>query len=184
MTAHFGNWELLATAFALISEPVIVLYRPLENPVLDNLVHFVRASTGNTLMPANHAMRSIMRGLRDKRTVGLLIDQNWSRQEGCFVEFFNRPACTSSGLAFLSLNVEVPVLPAYLIRKDDGKYVMQIGTEFETIKSGNDEHDIVVNTQRYTKETEEMVRRYPEQWFWVHKRWKTQPLISKNANRD
>jgi len=184
MTAHFGNWELLATAFAIISEPITVLYRTLDNPLLDNLVYWVRASTGNTLMHANHAMRSILRSLRDKRNVGLLIDQNWSRQEGCFVEFFNRPACTSSGLAFLALHKDVPILPAYLIRKDDGKYIMQIGAEFETVKSGDDEHDIVTNTQRYTKDTEEIVRRYPEQWFWVHKRWKTQPLPLRNENRD
>jgi len=176
LTAHFGNWELLATAFAIISEPSLALYRTLDNPLLDNLVYWVRASTGNTLMHANHAMRSVLRSLRNKKTVGMLIDQNWSRQEGCFVEFFNRPACTSSGVAFLALHEEVPVLPVYLIRKDDGKYILQMGAEIETIRTGDEERDIVTNTQRYTRVTEEIVRRYPEQWFWVHKRWKTKPL--------
>jgi len=106
----------------------------------------------------------------------MLIDQNWSRQEGCFVEFFSRPACTSSGVAFLALHEEVPVLPVYLIRKDDGKYILQMGAEIETIRTGDEERDIVTNTQRYTRVTEEIVRQYPEQWFWVHKRWKTKPL--------
>ncbi|OPY17072.1 MAG: Lipid A biosynthesis lauroyl acyltransferase [Syntrophus sp. PtaB.Bin075] len=176
VTAHFGNWELMAAAFAVIGEPIMILYRPFDNPLLENIVSTVRTSTGNTVTPANRAMRGILRCLRDKKTVGLLIDQNVSPPEGRFVQFFNRPACTSPGLAHIALLTEAPVLPAFLIRKEDGKYILQVGAEIEWIKSGDDDRDIILNTQRYTRAIEDVVRQHPEQWFWVHHRWKAQPL--------
>jgi len=176
LTAHFGNWELLAAAFAVIAKPVTVLHRPLDNSALENIVSWVRSSTGNRFIPAKRAMRGMLRCLGEKGNLGLLIDQNWSRKESCFVEFFKRPACTSSGLAHLVLITGAPVLPAFLIRNEEGKYVMQIGAELEIIETGNMDSDVVANTQRFASVIEEVIRQHPEQWFWVHQRWKTKPF--------
>ena len=175
LTGHFGNWELVGAAFALIAEPVTVLHRPLDSAALENIVSWVRASTGNRFIPAKHAMRGMLRCLGRKRALGLLMDQNWDRKESCFVEFFNRPACTSSGLAYLVLRTGAPVLPTFSIRKADGTYLLQIGPELEIIETGDMDQDVVANTQRYTSVIEEVVREHPEQWFWVHQRWKTKP---------
>jgi len=177
LTAHFGNWELVGAAFALIAEPVTVLHRPLDSAALENIVSWVRASTGNRFIPAKRALSGMFRCLGKKGTLGLLIDQNWARKESCFVEFFNRPACTSSGLAYLVLRTGAPVLPTFSIRQEDGSYVLQIGPELEIIDTGDVDSDIVANTQRYTSVIEEIVREHPEQWFWVHQRWKTKPRL-------
>jgi Kdo2-lipid IVA lauroyltransferase/acyltransferase len=175
LTGHFGNWELMAAVFPLIYDSLAVLYRPFDNSALESIVSWVRSSTGNRLIPAERALREMLRCLGRKGTLGLLIDENWDRKESCFVEFFNRPACTSSGLAYLVLRTGAPVLPSFLIRQEDGKYLLQVGAELEVIDTGDMDADIVANTQRYTSVIEEVVRRHPEQWFWVHQRWKTKP---------
>jgi len=183
LAGHFGNWELMATVFPLVEDPMTVLYRPFDNPVIENLVTWVRTSTGNRLIPADRALREMLRCLGKKETLGLLIDQNWDRKESCFVEFFNRPACTSTGLAYLVLRTGVPVLPCFLTRKENGKYLLSIGTELEIIDTGDLERDVVANTQHYTRVIEEIVRQYPEQWFWVHQRWKTKPFQVRPEER-
>jgi KDO2-lipid IV(A) lauroyltransferase len=174
-SAHFGNWELQAIAFSLLIQPVVVIYRPLDNPILENIVTWVRSSTGNIAIDKSHAMRQMLRHLKNRGILGLLIDQNWSWQEGCFVDFFGRPACTTNGLALLALHTEAPVIPAFMARMPDGKYRFFIGEEVEITRTGDRELDIVTNTQRFTRIIEDMVRRYPDQWFWVHQRWKTHP---------
>ena len=175
VTAHFGNWELGAIAFSLFFQPVLLLYRPLDNLFLDRLVASVRSSTGNRLLVKNKAMRKMLRTINTNGIVGLLIDQNWSWQEGVFVEFFGRPACTSDGLARLALHTEAPVIPCFMVRREDGKYTLVIGEVIELVDTGEQEKDVLVNTQNYTKIIEQMIRKYPDQWFWVHQRWKTQP---------
>lgn len=176
LTGHFGNWELMAAVFPLVEDPMTVLYRPFDHPAIENLVTWVRTSTGNRFIPADRALREMLRCLGRKKTLGLLIDQNWDRKESCFVEFFNRPACTSTGLAYLVHRTGAPVLPCFLTRRENGKYLLSIGAELEIIDTGDLERDVVANTQHYTRVIEDIVRRHPEQWFWVHQRWKTKPF--------
>ena len=183
LTGHFGNWELMAAVFPLVGDSMTVLYRPFDNPVIEDLVFRVRSSTGNRFIAAERALREMLKCLGSRKTLGLLIDQNWDRKESCFVEFFNRPACTSAGLAYLVLRTGAPVLPCFLSRQRDGTYLLQIGAELETIDTGDMEADIVANTQRYTDVIEEVVRRHPEQWFWVHQRWKTKPRSAGATKR-
>lgn len=173
--AHFGNWELQAAAFAILLKPLMVIYRPLDNKILENIVTGIRSATGNIPVDKRFAMRKMLRFLKDNGGLGILIDQNWAWQEGCFVDFFGRPACTTNGLAIIALHTEAPVIPAFMVRMPDGKYRIIIEKEVDIIKTDNRESDIVVNTQRFTKIIEDMVRRYPDQWFWVHQRWKTHP---------
>jgi Kdo2-lipid IVA lauroyltransferase/acyltransferase len=173
-TAHFSNWELLSAAAALLIKPGVVIYRTLDNALLEHLVLRVRSATGNTLIPKEHAMRTMIRSLKRNEIVGILIDQNVAWYEGVFVDFFGRPACTTNGLALLTLHTGAPVLPVCLVRLPDGRYRLVIGPELEITRTGDWDADVLVNTQRFTKVIEETVRQYPDQWFWVHQRWKTQ----------
>ena len=172
--AHFGNWELEAIACSFLVCPAMVIYRTLDNTLLDRLVFSVRSSTGNKPLPKQQAMRQMLRTLKKNGVVGLLIDQNWSWQEGVFVDFFGWPACTTDGLALLALHTEAPVIPAFMVRLEDGRYRLVFGEEVEIVDTDQREHDVLINTQNFTRIIEEMIRKYPDQWLWVHQRWKTQ----------
>jgi len=172
-TGHFGNWEIMAAACAIMYEPVHIVYRELDNPVIRDIVDRVRSYTGNKLLPKGGAARRIVRLLNKNESVGILIDQNVSWQEGVFVDFFGRPASTTKGLAALALQTGAPVLPAFAFRIQDGRYRVIIGPEVEIVRTGDYDRDILENTQRFTDILEEHVRRHPEQWFWLHQRWKT-----------
>lgn len=172
--AHFGNWELEAVAASLLIKPLVVIYRPLDSSLLDRLVLKVRSATGNTPLPKERAMRAMLRSLKNNEMLGILIDQNVAWYEGVFIDYFGRPACTTDGLALLALHTEAPVLPGYMARLPNGRYRLVIGPEVEVIRTGNREADVLANTQRFTEIIEETVRQYPDQWLWVHQRWKTQ----------
>lgn len=177
--AHFGNWELKAAAAALLLKPVMVIYRPLDSKLLDALANRVRSATGNMPLPKERAMRPMLRYLKDNGIIGLLIDQNVDWYEGVFVDFFGRPACTTDGLALLALHTEAPVMPAFLVRVGEGRFRLVIGEEVPIVKTGDRKADVRENTQIFTSIIEEMVRRYPDQWLWVHQRWKTPPERSR-----
>lgn len=181
--AHFGNWELQAIAFSLLFQPLLFLYRPLDNQFLERLVTSVRSSTGNIPLVKNKAMRQMLRTLKTNGIVGLMIDQNWSWQEGVFVDFFGRPACTSDGFVRLALHTESPVLPAFMVRQESGKYRLIIGDAVELVHTGEQEKDVLVSTQNFTRILENMIRKYPDQWFWVHQRWKTQPYAVRKKHQ-
>jgi KDO2-lipid IV(A) lauroyltransferase len=172
--AHFGNWEIEAVAVSLLVKPLGVIYRPLDSVFLDHLVLKVRSATGNIPIPKNRAMRAMLRHLKRNGMLGILIDQNVAWYEGVFVDYFGRPACTTDGLALLALHTEAPVLPGYMARLPDGRYRLVLGPEVEVVNTGDHEADLLANTQRFTRIIEETVRKYPDQWLWVHQRWKTQ----------
>jgi KDO2-lipid IV(A) lauroyltransferase len=175
IVAHFGNWELMAVAVPLGARPMSIVYRPLDNPTLDNLTAWMRTKDGNTLIPKGGSGRTITRLLGENRIIGILSDQNVDKYEGVFVDFFGRPACTAVGLAVLALRTSAPVLPAFMARMPDGKYRFIVQPAVEITRTDDYESDLQVNTQRFTKIVEDMVRQYPDQWFWVHQRWKTKP---------
>lgn len=172
--AHFGNWELEAVAASLLIKPAVVIYRHLDSPLLDRLVLTVRSATGNTPLAKERAMRAMLRSLKRNEMLGILIDQNVAWYEGTFVDYFGRPACTTDGLALLALHTGAPVLPGYMVRLPNGRYRFVIGPEVEVTRTDDRDSDVLVNTQRFTKVIEGNVRRYPDQWLWVHQRWKTQ----------
>jgi len=172
--AHFSNWELEAVAASLLIKPCTVIYRLLDSAFLEHLVLKVRTATGNRLLDKRRAMREMLRSLKRNEIVGVMLDQNVDVYEGVFVDFFGRPACTTDGLVILALHTGVPVLPGYIVRLPDGRYRFVIGPEMEVLDTGDRNADIVANTQRFTAEIEKVVRQYPDQWFWVHQRWKTQ----------
>ncbi|HOX93659.1 MAG TPA: lysophospholipid acyltransferase family protein [Syntrophales bacterium] len=182
IVAHLGNWEMMTMAFPMAAYPIQIVYRPLDNPVLDNLFGYVRSLNGNSLIPKTGALRSMLMLLRQNKIVGIMGDQNMSAREGVFVEFFGRPACTTVGLAFMALKTGVPVVPAFMIRMKNGKYRFIIEPAVDISNTGDLQADVKENTQRFTRIIEHYVRLYPEQWFWLHQRWKTKPWQVKKRS--
>jgi KDO2-lipid IV(A) lauroyltransferase len=172
-SAHFGNWEIGNAVLAIVTQPFIFVYRVFDSPLLEKVITGVRASYGNISLSKYNAMRPMIRLLKNGATINILIDQNVAGYEGVFVDFFGRKACTTPGLALLALHTKAPVLPVFTRRLPDGKYLLEIGKKVEIVNSGNRDADVLINTQNFTKIIEKKIRQYPEQWFWVHQRWKT-----------
>jgi Kdo2-lipid IVA lauroyltransferase/acyltransferase len=170
--AHFGNWELGVIAASLLLKPIVFIYRPLDNTVIENLVTWVRQSTGNRAVAKNSGMWPMVRVLRQNGIIGLLIDQNVSNYEGVLVDYFGSSTCTTNGLAHLALLTGAPVVPAFMVRQDNNHYRFIFGPEVDLIRTEDRDNDIVENTRIFTAIIEEMVRRYPDQWLWMHQRWK------------
>jgi KDO2-lipid IV(A) lauroyltransferase len=175
-TGHFGNWELLAACFGLKNIRVSIIYRALDNPILEDFVAWFRSFTGHKVVPKGGASKRIIELLKKNEMMGILIDQNVSWREGAFVDFFGRPASTSRRFAELALKTGAAVVPAFIIRVSDGKYRIVIHKEVEIIRSGDEEKDRFDNTQKFTGVIEDMVRQYPDQYFWIHQRWKTKKV--------
>lgn len=173
--SHFGNWELMSLGFSLRYAPFNVVVRPLDNPSLDRLIDGIRCRTGNRTIPKKGAARSILRSLSRNEIVALLLDQNVDWYEGVFVPFFKQTACTNKALAILALRTGAPVVPVYNLRMPDGRYRLFAEPEAPLIRTGDTTSDVEENTACFNRIIEGYVRRWPEQWFWMHKRWKTRP---------
>jgi len=172
-TAHFGNWELGGVCVGLQNIRVHVIYRALDNLVLENFVAWFRSHTGHKVIPKGGASKKIVELLKENETIGVLIDQNVSWREGVFVDFFGRPASTTKRFAALALQTGAAVVPIFITKQPDGKYKIVIKKEVAIIKTGNHETDLFQNTQKFTDIIEDIVRKYPDQYFWLHQRWKT-----------
>lgn len=175
LTAHFGNWELLATSHILTGYPLSVVVRPLDHPLLNRLVARLRARSGAEMIEKRRALPSVLAALGRGRMVGILLDQNSSRREGVFVPFFGVLASTSKSLALLALKTGAPVVPVFIHREPDGHHRVVVSPELPMASTGDRERDFITATAAFTRAIEEAVRRRPEQWFWAHRRWKTRP---------
>ncbi len=173
-TAHLGNWELLAAWYGIKGYRGDIVVRPLDSPLVEGFVRWIRTRCGNAVVYKKRSMRRLIRTLSDNGLVGILLDQNVTLSEGVFVDFFGIPACTNRGLALLAMKTGSPVIPTFIVRTEKGHRIV-IEKEIETLRTGDKMADVVTNTQRFTRVIEDMIRRYPDQWFWVHRRWKTRP---------
>lgn len=171
LTAHYGNWELLAAAHGLSGLPLSFVIRPLAHPLLDDLAARFRRRSGAELIIKRQAVRDVLQALRRQRMVGILLDQNATRSEGVFVPFFGVPASTSKGLAVIALRTGAPVVPVFLRREPDGRHCMEIGAPLPTPPDG----DAATYTATFNRVIEAAIRRAPEQWLWMHARWRTRP---------
>jgi len=174
LTAHLGNWEFLAVVGQRIGHPMSVVYRPLDFKPLEHFIVKMRARFGAKMIAKKKGFRKVLQRLQQKEMVGLLMDQNVAWREGVFAPFFNRPACTNKGLALLALKSGAPVIPIFLLREAEG-YRCIIQAQVRLIRTGDKTKDVEINTAAYNRVIEAMVRQYPEQWFWVHRRWNTRP---------
>jgi KDO2-lipid IV(A) lauroyltransferase len=169
-TAHLGNWELSAFAHALLSGPMHVLVRPLDNPRLDALVESRRKLSGNGLLLKKDFARGLLKALARNQAVGILIDQNASLEEGVFVDFFGIPACAGTGFAKLAARTGAQVIPGFALWSEtEQRYVLRF---YPAVKITGDAED---DTRRLHKLLESVIREYPDQWLWIHRRWKTRP---------
>jgi len=176
LTAHLGAWELLPFVHALYGYPLSFLVRPIDDPDVDKLLADYRTRSGNRLIPKKNALRAILRALQNKQDVGFLIDQNVLPEEGVFVPFFGKDACTTSGVAMIALRTDAPVMAGFLLSLETpGHYQIHFGEEIPLSREGSLEENIRSCTARFNREVEEIIRRNPAQWFWLHKRWKTRP---------
>jgi KDO2-lipid IV(A) lauroyltransferase len=173
IVAHFGNWELMTIAVPIYLKPMYIVYRPLDSPVIDNMVEYVRTMNGNVLIPKGGSGKKVVELLKENQIIGILSDQNVAAYEGVFVDFFGRPACTGVGLAVMAMRSGAPVVPAFMARQKSGKYKLILKPVIEAVCTDDYDADLQVNTQRFTKIVEEIIREYPDQWFWFHQRWKT-----------
>jgi KDO2-lipid IV(A) lauroyltransferase len=176
LTAHLGGWEIGSFAHSLYGNPIQIVVRPLDNPYLDALVDRYRTLHGNTTFGKQDFARGLLAAMKAGATVGILIDQNVTPPAGVFVDFFGHLACTTSGLARVAAHTGAAVVPGFTIWDSVlRKYRIHFEPAVELERTGNDEADAVANTAKFTKVIEEFARRYPDQWLWVHRRWKTQP---------
>ena len=176
LTAHFGNWELMSAAFCIKFAPdgaSTVVVRPIDFSPADLLIRDLRSRFGTRMIPKQHAIRSVIKAIKENRIVGILLDQNVDWYEGVFVPFLGLPACTNKGLALMALKTRAPVIPVFSVREADGRYRIIFGKEIDLIRTGDKTRDIEENTALFTKIIEKYVRKYPDQWLWFHERWKT-----------
>jgi Kdo2-lipid IVA lauroyltransferase/acyltransferase len=176
VTGHLGAWELSSFYHSLAGYPMGMVIRRLDNPLVDTLVNRIRCMHGNTVLHKDDFARALLGAMRNGDTVGILMDTNMTPPQGVFVPYFGVPACTASGLARVALKTDAAVLPGCLMWDDKrGKYILNFGEEITLVRTGDAEADIVTNTANFTQAIEGYVRQYPEQWLWVHRRWKTRP---------
>ncbi len=169
-TAHLGNWELSAFAHALLSRPMHVMVRPLDNPRIDQLVETRRALSGNGLIQKKDFLRSILKALKDNEAVGVLIDQNASLDEGVFVDLFGVPACCGTGFAKLAAHSGAAIIPGFALwSESEKKYILRF---YPPIYATGDAAE---DTRVLHRHLETVIRAYPDQWLWIHRRWKTRP---------
>jgi Kdo2-lipid IVA lauroyltransferase/acyltransferase len=175
LTGHLGAWELSAFAHSLYGHPLNIVMRPLDNPYLDRLTRQYRTMHGNKAVDKDFA-RGLIAAMRAGKTVGVLMDTNMIASQGVFVDFFGIPACTASGMARVALKTDAAVVPGFTIWDPElQKYRLRFDPAVKLVRSKDREADVVANTALFTKVIEEYVRRYPDQWLWVHRRWKTRP---------
>ncbi len=175
LAAHIGNFDLLCLASGLAGIPLTIISKELKPKHLNDYWMAARTRFGLKVVPHHNSARGCLRVLRNKGVLGFVLDQNMKRKEGIFVDFFGRPACTSPGLAVLSSQAGAPVVPIFIIRRPDNGHKIIVHDPLEPPRDRAPE-TIQQATQLYTRIIEDMVRQYPEQWFWVHRRWKTQPF--------
>jgi Kdo2-lipid IVA lauroyltransferase/acyltransferase len=176
LTAHFGGWELSAFAHSLHGHWLHVVMRPMDNEYLDSLIRSYRTMHGNRVVPKDDFVRGLLGAMKAGEVVGILMDTNMTPPQGVFVDFFGIPACTAIGLARIAMRTDAAVIPGFTIWDEETKkYRLCFEPAIELVRTGDLEADIVANTQNFTKVIENYVRKYPEQWLWVHRRWKTRP---------
>ena len=176
LTGHMSAWELAPFAQALYGHPLHFLVRPIANKRVDALINGYRCGSGNRPIEKNRSARAILKVLGAGGTVGVLADHNTDIEESVFVDFFGVPASTTSGLARLALRTDAAVVPGFLSWDDKRrKYRLRFEPAVELSRTANEESDVIENTARFTRVIEDFIRVHPDQWLWVHKRWKTRP---------
>ena len=175
-TGHVGAWELSSFALSLFGYPLSFLVRRIDNPKIESLIEGRRTRLGNRTIDKRSAAREMLQILQTGGTLGILVDLNTLDREGTFVDFFDVPASTTFVLAKLALRTEAAVLPVFAPWDHQRRrFLLKVEEPLGFERSGDDDEDVRRLTQLFTKVVEKYVRRYPDQWLWIHRRWKTRP---------
>lgn len=175
LTAHLGNWDLLSI-MSLIAKlpPLTIISKDVKNKPLNDFWMGMRKEYGLRIVPAHNSYRACRSALKNNEMVGFILDQNMIAREGVFVDFFGRPACTTPGLAFMAAQSGAPIVPVCIYRASGGRHEIRVQPVIEP-PSDREPETIRAATQDYTRILEDMIRERPEQWIWIHRRWRTQP---------
>jgi len=173
---HLGAWELSSFYHSLMGYPMGMVIRRLDNRRLDAFVNGIRCMHGNHVLHKDDFGRGLLTAMHTGQTVGILMDTNMTPPQGAFVKFFGIEACTATGLAHVARKTGAAVLPGFMFwEPGEGRYVLHFGPEVKIPHTGKVADDILVGTQLCTQAIESWIRRYPDQWLWIHRRWKTRP---------
>jgi KDO2-lipid IV(A) lauroyltransferase len=176
LTGHLGAWELSSFYHSLMGMPMGMVIRRLDNPIVDAYVNRIRCLHGNRVIHKDDFARGLIASMRAGETVGILMDTNMTPPQGVFVPFFGVAACTASGMARVAQKTGATVVPGFLLWDErEGRYVLRFGEEIAMVDTGSAEEDSVTNTALLTAVLERYIRAYPDQWLWMHRRWKTRP---------
>jgi Kdo2-lipid IVA lauroyltransferase/acyltransferase len=176
LTGHLGAWELSSYYHSLMGMPMGMVIRRLDNPLVDAFVNRIRCLHGNRVIHKDDFARGLISSMRAGETVGILMDTNMTPPQGVFVPFFGVLACTASGMARIAAKTGAAVVPGFLLwEQSERRYVLHFGEELQVVRTGDAEQDALANTASFTAAIEGYIRRYPEQWLWLHRRWKTRP---------
>ena len=176
LTGHLGAWELSSFYHSLVGFPMGLVIRRLDNPLVDEFVNRIRCLHGNRVIHKDDFARGLISAMRAGETVGILMDTNMTPPQGSFVPFFGVQACTASGMARVALKTDAAVLPGFLLWDEaKKKYVLRFGAQIELVRTGDLAADVLANTAEFAATTERYIRANPEQWLWMHRRWKTRP---------
>jgi Kdo2-lipid IVA lauroyltransferase/acyltransferase len=176
LTGHLGAWELSSFYHSLMGHPMSMVIRRLDNRHLDTYVNAIRCMHGNRILPKDDFARSLLTSMHLGHAVGILMDTNMTPPQGVFASFFGKEACTGSGLARIALKTGAAVLPGFMLWEPaERKYVLHFGPPLEFARTGINDADVLAATQQCNDVLEEWIRRYPDQWLWIHRRWKTRP---------
>lgn len=173
LSAHYGNWELMAAAVTIRWGRTAMIARPADFGPLDRVMTELRSRHGAQIIPKQRAMKPILKALKQRFIIGILLDQNVDWYEGVFIPFLGRWACTNRGLALITARTETPVIPAFAVRGEDGRYQIVFEEELPLHKTGDTKADVDENTALFTRTIERYIIQHPDHWFWFHKRWKT-----------
>ena len=176
LTGHLGAWELSSFYHSLRGWPMGMVIRRLDNPLVDAFVNRIRCLHGNRVIHKDDFARGLIASMRAGETVGILMDTNMTPPQGVFVPFFGVQACTASGMARVAMKTGAAVVPGFLLWEEAKcKYVLRFGEALKLVSTGVADEDMVANTALFTTTIEGYIRQYPEQWLWMHRRWKTRP---------
>ena len=182
LTWHLGAWELSSFVHSLLGHPMGMVIRRLDNPLVDRFVNRIRCLHGNRVLHKDDFARGLLRAMHNNETVGILMDTNMTPPQGVFVPFFGVEACTASGLARVARATGAAVIPGFLLWSDaERRYVLHFGSALELHNTEDAEVDAIANTALFTATIERYVRGAPEQWLWLHRRWKTRPVGEKSV---
>jgi len=176
ITGHLGAWELSSFYHSMMGHPMGMVIRRLDNRKLDDYVNGIRCMHGNFVLSKDDFGRGLLTAMREGKTVGILMDTNMTPPQGEFVKFFGIDACTGTGPAHIARKTGAAVVPGFMFwEAAEQRYVLRFGEEVQIPRTDNVAADILAGTQRCTSVIETWIRRYPDQWLWIHRRWKTRP---------